>query len=177
MLELLQPYVTDKSVALTNILGFLASDQAVGFFQAPFHMQRGSKWSTDHGLYLASTNGIPALMGFMKVARALYDADLKIDHMVSLYLSVMLGRWADLSSGRMIYADPGERQAAGSMDTVSIVNATIFGVCPMGVADVQALSLWSLSKADLHARRDGFHSEWWVMHETMYWLMVKGTSE
>ena len=158
---------------LDNIIGFLAGDSAKDFYRVPFHMKRGdSLFNGEHGLFLATTNGIPALRGFIKVARALYGAShIDEPRMVALFLVVMVSRWADLQTGQVVYGEP---TTVGSSSTNAIVNAGLFGVT-LSAGEVHAISMWYQTKQELAAEHESFTTEWWIMHETMNWILVKST--
>lgn len=172
-LELIMPFQNVSCPELDNVVGFLAGDSATNFYRVPFHMKRDSLYNVEHGLFLATTNGLGALRGFIKVAKALYGAtNINEPRMVALYLVVMLGRWADLQTGRVVYADP---TCVGSSSTNAIVNASLFNMMPMSAGEVQAISMWYQTKQEMAAEHESFTVEWWIMHETMNWILVKAT--
>lgn len=175
LISQLQGYCTsDDNIALTNVISLLADDKAVGFFNAPFHMGRGSRYAVDHGLYLATSEGIPILNGFCKVVQALYGSYVQMDQILACYMCIMTGRWCNLQTAAVVYPDPGIRPCQSSMDTNSVVNAVYLGL-PMNHGNVLALTKWTMSKNEITATMDEFQPEWWVIHETLYWILVQSS--
>lgn len=165
---------TAETPTLQNILGFFASNDGLTFFEVPFHYSRGSRYSVDHGLYLAASQGLPIFRGFCKVVQSLYSAHIDFDSLLACYLCLFTGRWGIIQTGSLVYPPPGHRPCGSSMDSNALINAFYFGL-PMTSGHVVALSKWSLSKSEISATHDDFEPEWWVMHETLYWIMVQST--
>lgn len=174
LLGLLHGFQSEGCPELDNVVGFLAGDSSVNFYRTPFHMKRGeSLFNGEHGLFLATTNGLGALRGFVKVAKALYNAEHIFEpRMVALFLTVMISRWADLQTGKLVYGEPA---CSGSSSTNAIVNACLFNMNPLSAGEVQAISMWYQTKQEMAAEHESFTHEWWIMHETMNWILVKST--
>lgn len=175
MLSLLDPYLNEVSEKdpIQPIMSFLSSENGVGFFNAPYHQVRGSRFGDVHGLYLATTSGFPALLGFIKVVKVLYGRDVEPARMIALYMMAMFGRWADLSTGLLVYPPPGQQTSSGSVFTNAMVNAQYFDLCPMSCGEVQAITRYNLSKREMYGDHEQFTPEWYVMNEVMNLILVE----
>jgi len=172
LMGMLHQFQSELHPELDNVLGFLAGDQSDNFYRVPFHMKRDSIYNIEHGLFLAATNGVASLRGYIKVTKALYNTELSEARMMALYLIVMISRWADLGSGMSVYGSP---TCPGSSSTNAIVNAGLLGVMPLTAGEVQAISMWYQTKQEMAANHESFTAEWYVMHETMNWILVKAS--
>lgn len=157
-----------KHKPIADIARILLSDQYVEFWNAPFSNGQG-RWDAPGGLAEATVLGYRAMRFLMATAHSLFtplntEAESRI---VALYLSLMIGRWADARTLVRTFS----KQNPASASSVALANAVAFGI-DVRPTEVTALTRWHSSRIELAKEFDGFTTEWWVISETMNWIFV-----
>ena len=156
---------------LTDVVRYLASDQAAGFYQAPFNRNPKSRFAVDGGLIQAMLQGYKALRVLERTATALFSP-VNVDRLVMLYVVLMLSRWADLREGKAIFTDL--REARGSIATTALTNCMVFGITDLSAAEVQAIVSWARGRTEMVAAHEPFNPTWWVLNQTMDFVFIAG---
>lgn len=155
---------------LTDVVRYLASDQAGGFYLAPFNRNPKSRFAVDGGLVQAMLQGYKALRLLERTATALFSP-VQLDRLVLLYVVLMISRWADLRDGKVIFSDQGAR---GSISTTTLTNCLVFGITDLTAAEVQAITSWARGRTEMVGAHEPFNPAWWVLNQTMDFVFIAG---
>lgn len=158
---------------VATIMRYLASDQAKGWYDSAFHQRRGSRWSPAGGLAQAFMTAYKALRILEKCCDALYGP-VQIDRAVMCLAVIMLSRWADLRDGKLTQVEAGEHRAHGSMITTSLSNLMALNITDCSTVELQVITCWYKSRAQMREDHEPFNALWWVMHQTFDLVYVVG---
>lgn len=152
-----------------RLVTFLASDQSAGFFAAPFHQRRDSRFAAPGSLYQATIEGYKALLFLHRTATEIYTPT-DIDRLVMCFVLIMVSRWADLKTGRLMYTDTATAPHA-SMATLTVVNAMSLSI-ELSAPETQAVLKHFASYSEMGTAFEPFNTEWWIIHQTMDFILV-----
>ena len=155
-----------KCPHVATIAKVLASDQYLGFWDAPFSHSNG-RWDSKGGLAEATLLGYRAMRFLVATANQLFSGKVDEDRLVAVYLTVMVSRWCNIRTKQATF----ERVQPCSAISMAVSNAIALGI-DLTPAEVQAITNIHASRSELVKDHEGFTSEWWVLSETMNWIFV-----